>query len=183
MSHDPDLAELRNAAMEAALLAGKRTLAYFNSGVKVDLKADHSPVTIADREAERILRDYISARYPDHAILGEEEGETSGTAPYRWIIDPIDGTKSFIAGVPLYGVLIGVEIHGANGYLITQFLSTATNLRQDKWGGSLENRMRFALEIIRRIRKQIGNKKKYLIAPLMSYQLYLKLQNIRLKVN
>lgn len=112
MTNSPTLTELRDVAMEAAYLAGKRTLAYFNTGVKPDMKADNTPVTIADREAERILREFILARFPDHAILGEEEGETAGSAPYRWIIDPIDGTKSFVAGVPLYGVLIGVEVNG-----------------------------------------------------------------------
>jgi histidinol-phosphatase len=109
---EPTLQELREVATEAAYLAGKRTLAYFNTGVRPDLKADKTPVTIADREAERLLRERILSVYPDHAILGEEEGESSGSAPYRWIIDPIDGTKAFVAGVPLYGVLIGVEVRG-----------------------------------------------------------------------
>ena len=109
---EPALAELLNVAMEGAHLAGKRTLAYFNTGVIPDIKADNTPVTIADREAETVLRDHIHRYFPDHAILGEEQGETSGTAPYRWIVDPIDGTKSFIAGVPLYGVLVGVEVRG-----------------------------------------------------------------------
>lgn len=112
MIQEPTLAELREVAMEAAYLAGKRTLSYFNTGVRAERKADNTPVTVADREAERILRTHISGHYPDHAILGEEEGETAGTAPYRWIVDPIDGTKSFVAGVPLYGVLIGVEVRG-----------------------------------------------------------------------
>lgn len=113
MSHAaPTLAELLNVAMDAAYLAGKRTLAYFNTGVRPDRKADNTPVTIADREAEQVLRARIAASFPDHAILGEEAGETAGSAPYRWILDPIDGTKSFVAGVPLYGVLVGVEVEG-----------------------------------------------------------------------
>ncbi len=112
MSSEPTLNALREVAMEAAYLAGKRTLAYFNTGVAWDRKSDNTPVTIADRESERILRERIGRSFPDHAILGEEEGETEGRAPYRWIVDPIDGTKSFIAGVPLYGVLIGVEVRG-----------------------------------------------------------------------
>jgi histidinol phosphatase-like enzyme (inositol monophosphatase family) len=113
MPSDPSLRELLTVAMDAAYLAGRRTLAYFNTGVAVDRKADATPVTVADREAERILRERIAASYPDHAILGEEEGDTSGANPdYRWILDPIDGTKSFVAGVPLYGVLVGVEARG-----------------------------------------------------------------------
>src|SRR5919107_2142417 len=98
--------------MDAAYLAGRRTLAYFQTGVRADRKADATPVTIADREAERILRERIAGAFPDHAILGEEEGETAGSAPYRWLLDPIDGTKTFVAGVPLYGVLVGVEVGG-----------------------------------------------------------------------
>jgi histidinol-phosphatase len=112
MSREPSLAELLEVAVEAAYRAGRRTLAYFNTGVSVDRKADETPVTIADREAERLLRERIAHYFPDHAILGEEEGETAGNPDYRWILDPIDGTKSFIAGVPLYGTLVGVEVRG-----------------------------------------------------------------------
>lgn len=110
---EPTLPNLLAVAMEAAYLAGKRTLAYFNTGVVPDLKADHTPVTVADREAERVLRERIARDFPHHAILGEEEGETNGDASFRWILDPIDGTKAFVAGVPLYGVLVGVEVEGA----------------------------------------------------------------------
>jgi histidinol phosphatase-like enzyme (inositol monophosphatase family) len=109
---DPTLRELLDVAMEAAYHAGKRTLAYFNAGVTVDRKADSTPVTIADREAERLLRERIAAHFPDHAILGEEEGATEGNPEYRWVVDPIDGTKAFVAGVPLYGTLVGVEVKG-----------------------------------------------------------------------
>jgi histidinol phosphatase-like enzyme (inositol monophosphatase family) len=109
----PTLRELLDVAMDAAYLAGRRTLAHFNTGVVPDIKADDTPVTIADREAEQVLRARIARDFPEHAILGEEEGETAGSAPYRWILDPIDGTKSFVAGVPLYGVLVGVEVEGA----------------------------------------------------------------------
>lgn len=108
----PTLSEILEVAQDAAYLAGKRTLAYFNAGVQPDFKADDTPVTVADREAERVLRERILKSFPDHAILGEEEGETQGSAPYRWVVDPIDGTKAFVAGVPLYGVLIGVEKEG-----------------------------------------------------------------------
>lgn len=103
------LRELLDFAHEIAWQAGKITLRYFQAGVAVDRKADESPVTIADREAEHYLRAAIAARYPDHALLGEEEGASGRSdAGYRWIIDPIDGTKSFVRGVPLYGVMIGV---------------------------------------------------------------------------
>jgi histidinol phosphatase-like enzyme (inositol monophosphatase family) len=80
--------------------------------VPVQTKADNTPVTCADRESEQIIRQRIARFFPDHSVLGEEQGTTPGDPDYRWIIDPIDGTKSFIHGVPLYGVLIGVEVKG-----------------------------------------------------------------------
>lgn len=99
-------------AMDAAWQAGQRTLAYFQTGVAVERKADASPVTVADRDAEELLRRLIEDRFPHHAIVGEEFGETTRDSAYRWFLDPIDGTQSFIRGVPLYGVLIGLEIEG-----------------------------------------------------------------------
>ncbi|HEY2882113.1 MAG TPA: histidinol-phosphatase, partial [Pirellulales bacterium] len=95
--------------------AGKLTLRYFRQpDLQVDLKRDATPVTVADREAEQLLRARISAAFPHDGILGEEFGEQSGTSGFRWILDPIDGTKSFIHGVPLYAVLIGVEAEGTS---------------------------------------------------------------------
>jgi histidinol-phosphatase len=100
--------------VQTAYEAGRFTLGYFGTeAARPEFKADDTPVTVADREAERLIRDRISARYPTHAIMGEEYGAVDGTDPdYRWIVDPIDGTKSFVRGVPLYGVLIGLEIEG-----------------------------------------------------------------------
>jgi histidinol phosphatase-like enzyme (inositol monophosphatase family) len=109
---DTPLSSLLEFAQEAAWQAGKVTLSYFGTGVVPELKSDQTPVTIADRQAEQRLRAMIEARFPDHAILGEEYGETRRGAQYRWILDPIDGTKSFVQGVPLYGVLIGLEREG-----------------------------------------------------------------------
>jgi len=101
-------------AKAVAYQAGQITLRYFYSIEKltVENKADESPVTIADREAEIYIRKRIAERFPDDAILGEEYPDTDGTTGYRWFIDPIDGTKSFIHGVPLYSVLIGLEKEG-----------------------------------------------------------------------
>jgi histidinol-phosphatase len=108
----PSLTDLLNVALEAAHLGGKRTLSYFNTNVDVEWKRDNTPVTRADRESEQVIRQHIARHFPDHAIIGEEGGESEGNPDYRWIIDPIDGTKTFIHGVPLYGVLIGVEVRG-----------------------------------------------------------------------
>lgn len=110
MHKDPDLSNLLESAVHAAYQAGKITLSYFQSAhFDVETKADDSPVTIADKNAEQYIRQFVQKRFPDHAILGEEFGEIAGSSPYRWIIDPIDGTKSFIHGVPLYGTMIGIE--------------------------------------------------------------------------
>jgi histidinol-phosphatase len=109
---DPSLRDLLDVAIEAARAGGRRTLSYFNAGTAVEWKQDGSPLTQADRESERAIRETIARTFPDHGVLGEEEGETAGTAPYRWIVDPLDGTRTFVRGVPLYGTLIGLEVRG-----------------------------------------------------------------------
>lgn len=110
--HDPLLSRL-DLARRAGVAAGKHTLKYFQqSNYEVDRKGDASPVTVADKEAEQLLRREIAAAFPDDSILGEEFGVVEGTSGYRWILDPIDGTKSFISGVPLYGTMVGVEKDG-----------------------------------------------------------------------
>jgi len=109
MPTDPAIQDRFELAQRIAREAGQHTLNYFQKEVAVERKADQSPVTIADVEAEQLLRDRISAAFPDDAILGEEFPERDGSSGFRWIVDPIDGTKSFIHGVPLYGTLIGIE--------------------------------------------------------------------------
>ncbi len=100
-----------NVAVEAAFRAGRSTLSLFQVGTDVEWKADASPVTMADRQAEAMIRESLSKFFPGEAILGEEHGLT-GTGSTRWIIDPIDGTKSFISGVPLYATLLSYEVEG-----------------------------------------------------------------------
>lgn len=100
-------------AIDAAWQAGRLTLQYFQTQFDVQWKGDDSPVTIADQGAERLLRRLIEERFPTHAIVGEEYGETAAQEnAFRWIVDPIDGTRSFIRGVPLYAVLVGLEVEG-----------------------------------------------------------------------
>ena len=106
------LEALRDFAAELAWNAGRVTLRYFQPAITTEFKADESPVTIADKQAERLMRELITARYPQHSILGEEEGETRPGAAFRWILDPIDGTKTFVRGVPMYAVLVGLEREG-----------------------------------------------------------------------
>jgi histidinol-phosphatase len=108
-----DISQRLDLAIDAARRAGNITLEYFRSDdLVVDRKGDDSPVTIADRRAEETLRSLIAESFPRDGVLGEEFPEQPGTSGFRWILDPLDGTKSFIHGVPLYGVLIGVEREG-----------------------------------------------------------------------
>jgi len=97
-------------AIEAGREAGNITLEYFRrEDLKVERKGDDTPVTVADRHAEEHLRRRIAEAFPDDAIHGEEMPDRAGETGFRWVLDPIDGTKSFIHGVPLYGTLVGVE--------------------------------------------------------------------------
>ncbi|MCL4802784.1 MAG: inositol monophosphatase family protein [Anaerolineae bacterium] len=110
-SSDPSLDDLLQFALDAAWQAGRVTLSHFQTGLVAERKADNSPVTIADREAEQKLRQLITTRWPAHALIGEEFGASPGDETgddYTWIIDPIDGTKSFVSGVPLYSVLLAL---------------------------------------------------------------------------
>jgi histidinol phosphatase-like enzyme (inositol monophosphatase family) len=104
MAETPE--QLMQAAAELARLAGGVALRHFRRDVTVEQKSDGSPVTIADREAERIARDWLAARFPRDGVLGEEFGLERADAARRWVMDPIDGTKAFVRGVPLWGTLI-----------------------------------------------------------------------------
>lgn len=92
-------------------VSGKAILPKFRRPIAVENKAgvnDFDPVTEADKAAERVIRRVLRERHPEHGVLGEEYGRIEGTEPYTWVIDPIDGTKAFITGAPLWGTLIGV---------------------------------------------------------------------------
>ncbi|HMO12617.1 MAG TPA: inositol monophosphatase family protein [Pirellulaceae bacterium] len=110
---DQEIAERLDAARRFCVQGGKLTLNWFrDQGVGFERKLDASPVTVADRSAEQLIRQLISENFPEDGILGEEFPEKPGTNQVRWILDPIDGTKSFISGVPLYGTMVGVEVDG-----------------------------------------------------------------------
>jgi histidinol-phosphatase len=99
---------LLEAVAELATLAGNEANRFFRQGVAVEYKGDGSPVTAADRAAETLARDWIRKRFPNDGILGEEFGLEQPDAHRRWVLDPIDGTKSFIHGVSLWGTLVAV---------------------------------------------------------------------------
>jgi len=107
-----ELNDLLEFSVEIARTAGDITLKYFRRQPETHKKTDGSFVTIADREAEAYLRQAILKRFPDDGVVGEEEEERSGSSGRRWIIDPIDGTFAYVHGVPLFGVLIGLEVEG-----------------------------------------------------------------------
>jgi histidinol phosphatase-like enzyme (inositol monophosphatase family) len=112
MAHAAEIQDRLDHARAAALEAGRLILGYYqSSALAVDRKRDKSPVTVADRKAEEFLRMGIARAFPQDGILGEEFGEQPGTSRFRWILDPLDGTKSFIHGVPLFGTLVGVEFN------------------------------------------------------------------------
>jgi histidinol phosphatase-like enzyme (inositol monophosphatase family) len=107
------LKEMLDFAVDAAREAGALTLRYFQKNTPVELKADRTPVTAADRGAEELMRERIERTFPKYGIVGEEHGEKIGSEPGRFILDPIDGTFSFVCGVPLYAVLVGFEWEGS----------------------------------------------------------------------
>ena len=101
-------ATLLEAVTEVARLTGQVALRHFRTGLAVETKQDGSPVTVADRAAEDAARAWIASRFPADSILGEEFGSVGDASAQRWLIDPIDGTKTFVRGVPLWGTLIAV---------------------------------------------------------------------------
>jgi histidinol-phosphatase len=109
------IADWRNryeVAVEAARQAGDLALGYFDQDIDVIWKQDASPVTIADRNAESLLRGALLQQFPGDGFLGEESGDTPGSSGYRWIVDPVDGTRSFVRGIPLWATLVGLEYRG-----------------------------------------------------------------------
>ena len=115
---NPDAQPRYELAVRAAREAGAIALRYYPDTTaaefvsRIEWKADDSPVSLADREAEVHLRSVLLAAFPDDGFLGEEYGDTVGTSGYRWIVDPIDGTRSFIRGIPLWATLVGLEFRG-----------------------------------------------------------------------
>jgi inositol-phosphate phosphatase/L-galactose 1-phosphate phosphatase/histidinol-phosphatase len=107
-----DLAPFLALATELADAAGAAIRPYFRQNIAVDDKPDLSPVTVADRATEQAMRRLIAARFPEHGIIGEEFGREREDAEFVWVLDPIDGTKSFISGVPLFGTLIALAREG-----------------------------------------------------------------------
>jgi len=109
---NPDWRARYDIAITAAEQAGKLAVSHFDKNVAVEWKDDRSPVTLADRGAEALLRNILLGKFPQDGFLGEESGATPGSSGYRWIIDPIDGTRSFVRGVPIWATLVGLDYKG-----------------------------------------------------------------------
>jgi len=99
-------------ALELTRWAAQLALRYFDTPLTVETKGDSSPVTIADRETEQTLRAGLAEAFPGDGFVGEEYGNESGSTGYRWIIDPIDGTRNFVRGIPIWATLVGLEYRG-----------------------------------------------------------------------
>ena len=104
--------EFREFINHLANISGEIIRNYFRADINIDSKADNSPVTIADRKAEEVMREEIMKKYPEHGIIGEEFGNYNESAEFKWTLDPIDGTKSFICGALSFGTLIALLKNG-----------------------------------------------------------------------
>ncbi len=129
-------------AVVAAQKAGQLALRYFAGELAVEQKADLSPVTVADREAEQLLRKTLHASFPDDGLLGEEYGDTPGTSGYRWVLDPIDGTRSFVRGIPLWGTLVGLEYRGEQIAGVAEMATLGQTWRALRGDGAYRNDQR-----------------------------------------
>ncbi len=108
----PDYEEYLDEALEIAERASDIAYSYFRQALLIEMKENQTPVTIADRKAEESVREELAKRFPNHGILGEEFGEHKTDSEWVWTVDPIDGTRSFIRGIPLFGTLLGLMQKG-----------------------------------------------------------------------
>lgn len=135
MHAEPDIAARLDVALALGREVGDATLRYFQRhDLAVELKGDGSPVTEADKLAESIIRKRVAIEFPRDGVLGEEEGEKPGTSGYRWIIDPIDGTRPFTRGIPTFGNLIGVEQRAGDTARIVAGVAGFPALHELFWG-------------------------------------------------
>jgi histidinol-phosphatase len=135
-------------ALEVCRQAGELAMQHFKRGVEVSMKPDRTPVTIADRQCEKLVRTLISQRYPDDAILGEEESARAGNSSRKWIVDPIDGTYNFARGIPIFSVLLALEEDGQIVTGIVHNPALAETYYAEKGGGAFRNGERLKVSSI-----------------------------------
>lgn len=139
-------------ALDAAWRAGRVTLGYFQTGVPAERKADDSPVTVADREAEQTLRRLIGEAWPVHGIVGEEYGRSPAQgSDYTWILDPIDGTNSFVSGVPLYATLLALTLRDEPILGVAHFPALDETVYAVRGGGCYWNGRRARVSAVARL--------------------------------
>lgn len=138
-------------AVEAAERAGRAILHHYQGDLRPESKGDGSPVTVADREGEEILRRLIEARWPADGILGEEHGACRPQAPRCWVLDPIDGTRTFVRGVPLFGVLVALVERGAPVVGVAHFPALAETVSAARGLGCWWNGRRARVSAIGRL--------------------------------
>jgi histidinol-phosphatase len=139
---NPDWQNRYYAAVTATQRAGRLALRYYDTNLSVDWKEDRSPVTRADREAEALLRNALLGAFPQDGFLGEESGDTPGTSGFRWIIDPIDGTRSFVRGIPIWATLVGLEYKGEQIVGVADVPALGLTYRALRGDGSYRNQGR-----------------------------------------
>lgn len=125
-----NLSKELQVAIEASRRAEELVMRYYQSDIAVEKKADSTPVTIADREAEALIKNILHKHFPNYGFLGEETGKTNGASDYLWVIDPIDGTKNFVRHIPLFGILIGL-MHKSDCVL---GVSNVPGMHEKLWG-------------------------------------------------
>src|SRR5438105_10691733 len=133
-----------DAMVLAAQKAGRHALRYYDSGVNVEWKADSSPVTRADREAETMLHADLVGSFADDGFLGEEFGDRPGTSGFRWIIDPIDGTRSFVRGIPIWATLVGLAYRDGQIAGVADPPAVGMTCRSLRGGGAVRRDRRMA---------------------------------------
>jgi histidinol-phosphatase len=136
---NPEWRARYEVAVRAAHEAGQLALGYYEADPQVEWKEDQSPVTVADREAEALLRRTLLGKFPADGFLGEESGNTPGQSGYRWIIDPIDGTRGFVRGVPLWGTLVGLEHRGEQVVGVVEAPALGHSYRALRGDGAFRN--------------------------------------------
>ena len=141
-----------DVAIDAARQAGQLAYQYFKKNLKVSYKADNSPVTIADRETEKLIRKIITKNFPDHGIIGEELGNKNPKAKYQWVIDPIDGTKRFAIGHKYWSVLIAVLENGKPIIGISFFPATDEFFLAQKGKGAFLNDHRLKVSPVKSLK-------------------------------
>jgi histidinol-phosphatase len=144
----PEWRNRYDLAVEAARKAGQLALRYFDGSFAVEWKSDLSPVTVADREAEQLLRRMLLGAFPNDGFLGEEFGDTPGTSGFRWIIDPIDGTRSFVRGIPLWATLVGLEYKDEQIAGIAEMATMGHTYRALRGDGAYRNERRIRVSTV-----------------------------------